>query len=163
MKDDYDLSEKIKIKFKGMSYYVMPRYTHHYLDNDYEKFSLQILKNNLSPGSLFVDIGAHYGAYSLYAAQSADSKVLAIEPVAENFELLNLNVKTNDLGGLITTHNYAASDQNGEAEFNIPWASDSAGFYEHPNAETIRTQKVQMRKIDDVIGQQPVDIIKIDT
>jgi len=163
MKDDYDLSEKIKIKFKGMSYYVMPRYTHHYLDNDYEKFSLQILKNNLSPGSLFVDIGAHYGAYSLYAAQSAGSKVLAIEPVAENFELLNLNVKTNDLGGLITTHNYAASDQNGEAEFNIPWASDSAGFYEHPNAETIRTQKVQMRKIDDVIGQQPVDIIKIDT
>ena len=162
-KDDYDLSEKIKIKFKGMDYYVMPRYTHHYLDNEYEKFSLQILKNNLSAESTFIDIGAHYGAYSLVAAECAGSKVLAVEPVPENFELLNLNVRANHLDGLISTYNYAASDQNGEAEFNIPWASDSAGFYEHPNAETVRKQLVEVRKIDDLVNGQRVDIIKIDT
>lgn len=162
-KDDYNLEEKIKISFKDMPYYVMPRYRTHYIDHDYEKFSLQILKNNLNADKIFLDIGAHYGAYSLYAAKAAGSKVIAIEPVSENFDLLNQNVKTNHLEKLITTHNYAISDANGEAEFNIPWASDSAGFYEHPNAETIRKQKVQVRKIDDLVGKSRVDVIKIDT
>src|ERR1700694_948756 len=126
MKDDYNLDEKIKITFMGMDYYVMPRYKTHYLDNEYEKFSLQILKNDLNDKSTFVDIGAHYGAYSLCAAKICGSKVMAIEPVAENFQLLNENVVVNNLNK-ITTYNYAASNENGEAEFNIPWASDSAG------------------------------------
>lgn len=162
-KDDYDLNEKIKIDFKGMPYYVMPRYRTHYVENDYERFSLQILKNNLNADTVFLDIGAHYGSYSLYAAKGAGSKVIAIEPVNENFQLLNQNVKVNKLDNLITTHNLAISDENGEAEFNIPWASDSAGFYEHPNAETIRTQKVTIRKGDDLLDKAQVDLIKIDT
>jgi FkbM family methyltransferase len=162
-KDDYDLNEKIKIDFKGMPYYVMPRYRTHYVENDYERFSLQILKNNLNSKTVFLDIGAHYGSYSLYAAKGAGSKVIAIEPVNENFQLLNQNVKINKLDNLITTHNLAISDENGEAEFNIPWASDSAGFYEHPNAETIRTQKVTIRKGDDLLDKAQVDLIKIDT
>lgn len=160
---DYDLSKKVKISFKGLDYYVMPRYKEHYLNNEYERFSLQILKNSLSSNSLFVDIGAHYGAYSLYAASAAGSNVMAIEPVAENFQLLKDNIQANKLGEQIEAFDYAASNENGEAEFNIPWASDSAGFYSHPNAQTIRKQKVITRKIDDVIGSRKADVIKIDT
>lgn len=160
---DYDLSKKIKITFKGMDYYVMPRYRDHYLNHEYERFSLQILKNNLSKDTLFVDVGAHYGAYSLYAAHESGSKVYAVEPVTENLALLNQNVQVNKLESLIRTFDYAASDENGEAVFNIPWASDSAGFYNHPNAETIRRQKVITKKIDDVIMDSKVHIIKIDT
>lgn len=160
---DYDLNKKIKIKFKGMDYFVMPRYRDHYLNHEYERFSLQILKNNLTDTSLFVDIGAHYGAYSLYAAHETGCQVIAIEPVTENFALLNENVAANILNNKIKTFDYAASDKNGKAEFNIPWASDSAGFYDHPNAETIRKQQVVTKKIDDVIDRQKADIIKIDT
>lgn len=160
---DYDLNKKIKITFQGMDYFVMPRYTEHYLNHDYEKFSLQILKNNLNKNSLFVDVGAHYGAYSLYAAKEAKSKVIALEPVSENFQLLNENVQINKLDGLIQTYNYAVSDTDGEAVFNIPWASDSAGFYEHPNAHTIRKQKVIVRRGDNIVGSKRVDMIKIDT
>ncbi len=162
-KDDYSLDEKIKITFKGMPYFIMPRYQTHYVENEYEKFSLQILKNNLDAKKVFLDIGSHYGAYSLYAAKSVGSHVYALEPVNENFELLNLNVKTNKLDNLIKTYNYAASDHNGTDEFNIPWASDSAGFYEHPNAETIKKQKVEVVEIDKIFGDKQVDFIKIDT
>lgn len=160
---DYDLSKKVKIAFKGMDYNVMPRYKDHYLNHEYERFSLQILKNNLKAGSLFVDVGAHYGAYSLYAANETGCDVIAVEPVSENFTLLSENISINKLDKKIVAHEYAASDENGEAEFNIPWASDSAGFYQHPNAHSIRTQKVQVRMVDDLIGKKPVKIIKIDT
>jgi FkbM family methyltransferase len=160
---DYDLSKKIKITFQGMDYFVMPRYREHYLNHDYEKFSLQILKNNLAKTSLFVDVGAHYGAYSLYAAKESQSEIIAMEPVKENFQLLNENIKANKLGTLIKTYNSAASDKAGEAEFNIPWASDSAGFYDHPNAETIRKQTVDMRTVDQVVGSKQVNLMKIDT
>ncbi len=160
---DYDLQKKVKITFRGMDYFVMPRYRHHYLDLDYERFSLQILKNNLSADSLFIDIGAHYGPYSLVAAKESGSKVMAFEPVPENIALLKENIAVNKLGTLIEPYQHAASDENGEAEFNIPWASDSAGFYDHPNAETIRKLKVTMRKVDDLVGAKKVDIIKIDT
>jgi FkbM family methyltransferase len=159
---DYDLSKKVKISFKGMDYFVMPRYKDHYLNHEYERFSLQILKNDLNEHSLFVDIGGHYGAYSLYAANSAGSKVIATEPVPENFSLLSQNIKINKLENLIVAHEYAASDINGEAEFNIPWASDSAGFYEHPNAATIKKLKVTTRKFDDILKEKKADLIKID-
>ncbi len=161
--NDYNMSSLIKIKFKRMDYYVMPRYKHHYIDNEYERFSLQLLKNNLDEKSLFVDIGAHYGAYSLYAADTTKCSVIALEPVLENFEILNKNIKSNELTDRIQAFNYAASSQNGEAEFHIPWASDSAGFYDHPNARTIKKQKVQVKKVDELLRGKKVDLIKIDT
>lgn len=161
--NDYQLDKKIKIDFEGMPYWVMPRYVHHYVHNQYEKFSLQIVKNMLSENSTFLDIGAHYGAYSLFAAKNCNSKVISIEPVKENFELLSTNIKANKLNKSIETHNVAASDKNGTAEFNIPWASDSAGFYEHPLAETIKKQKVTVKKIDDIVKKRRVDLLKIDT
>jgi FkbM family methyltransferase len=161
--NDYQLDKKIQIKFEEMPYWVMPRYRHHYVENSYERFSIRLLRNLLDNNSTLLDIGAHYGAYSLFAAKHCGSKVIAMEPVKENFELLTENVAVNKLGKRITVYNMAASDEDGTGEFNIPWASDSAGFYEHPLAQTIKKQTVDMCRADKLIGGQRVDLIKIDT
>jgi FkbM family methyltransferase len=161
--NDFDLSKKTKIVFEGMDYWVMPRYIHHYIHNQYERFSLKILGSLLDENSTFVDIGAHYGAYTLYAANKCNSKVIALEPVDENRSLLTENVVINKLDSKVTVHDYAASDEDGEAVFNIPWASDSAGFYDHPLADTFKKQKVIVKNMDGLIGNQKVDLMKIDT
>jgi FkbM family methyltransferase len=160
---DYDLSKKIKITFEDMDYWVMPRYRQHYLNESYEPFSLKLIKNFLGPESTLLDIGAHYGAYSIYAASKTGSKVIAIEPVNENFELLNENVKANRLEKKIKTFNVAASNEEGVAEFHIPWASDSAGFHKHPLADTIKKQTVIVKRIDNLTAGKKIDFIKIDT
>ncbi len=161
--NDYELSKKIKIQFRGMPYNVMPRYKTHYLDNEYEYFSLQLLINDLDSNMVFLDIGAHYGAYSLCAAHFSNCKVIAVEPVNENFQLLNENININNMQNQIQSYKYAVSDSVGKASFNIPWASDSAGFYEHPNAKTIKTQDVEVVTVDSLIKSGRVDFIKIDT
>ncbi len=161
--DDYQLDKKIRIKFEGMPYWIMPRYYHHYVENDYERFSIRLLCNLLDKDSTLLDIGAHYGAYSLVAAKLCGSKVIALEPVDENFDLLTSNISVNKLNKNISAYKIAASDKEGMSEFNIPWASDSAGFYKHPLAETIKKQKVTMSRVDKIVGNIKIDLIKIDT
>lgn len=161
MGHDYDLSRLEKIKIRGFQYYIMPRYKQHYLTNEYEPFSTAIIKNNLEKNSNFVDIGAHYGYFSLVASEKA-KKVYALEPVPENNKILNKNIQLNRLKN-VEVHQLAASDKSGEAEFNIPWASDSAGFYEHPNAASIRKIAVKTLRLDEMFANKKIDFIKIDT
>lgn len=161
MKHDYDLSEVEQISFRGLKYSIMPRYKYHYQNQNYEKFSLDLLQLLIEEGSTVIDIGAHYGIYSLIAAKKA-KKVYAFEPVPENFKILNKNIADNSITNLDPI-NKAVSDRVEEVTFNVPWASDSAGFYEHPNAETIKKIKVQTTTIDTEVAEHNISLIKIDT
>lgn len=49
----------------------------------------------LRPGELIGDIGANVGAYTILAAKNAGARVIALEPGAEAFERLRLNVEMN--------------------------------------------------------------------
>jgi FkbM family methyltransferase len=49
------------------------------------------------PGSVFWDVGANIGVYSLYAGLRGDTRVVAFEPAAINYFLLNANVEANQL------------------------------------------------------------------
>ena len=48
-------------------------------------------------GSVFWDIGASVGVFSLYAALGTDTKVVAFEPAAVNYYLLSANCEANKL------------------------------------------------------------------
>jgi FkbM family methyltransferase len=50
------------------------------------------------PDSLFWDIGANVGAYTLYAALTPSVRVVAFEPAAVNYFLLTANCELNALG-----------------------------------------------------------------
>ena len=50
------------------------------------------------PNSVFWDIGANVGAYTLYAALNPDVRVVAFEPAAANYFLLTANCELNALG-----------------------------------------------------------------
>lgn len=52
--------------------------------------------DGFAKGDVFWDIGANIGVYSLYAA-SRGIKVLAYEPAAVNYHLLNKNIKINKM------------------------------------------------------------------
>ena len=49
------------------------------------------------PDSVFWDVGANVGVYTLYAAMRADTKVVAFEPAAVNYFLLAANCEANRL------------------------------------------------------------------
>lgn len=51
----------------------------------------------VEPDSVFYDVGACIGVYSLYAAKRKNCKVFAFEPLYHNFNVLNRNILLNNL------------------------------------------------------------------
>lgn len=76
-----------------------------------------------SKGSVFWDIGANVGSYSIYAASlNRGFKILAFEPSAPNYFLLNRNIFLNKMDATISAYSLAFND------------SDSLGFF-HMNSD----------------------------
>jgi FkbM family methyltransferase len=68
-----------------------------------------------SPGSAFVDVGAHIGTATLAAmADGRFARGVAVEPEPGNFRLLRVNLLLNDLAERVTALRAAASDADGE-------------------------------------------------
>lgn len=65
-----------------------------------------------------LDIGANIGIYSLYAA-SRGINVIAIEPDAQNYALLNLNIMLNNFGNKIMPYCIAVHNETIISKFNI--------------------------------------------
>jgi len=53
--------------------------------------------DSFEPGSVFWDVGANVGVFSMYAALGTDTKVVAFEPAAVNYFLLAANCEANNL------------------------------------------------------------------
>ncbi len=127
---------------------------------------------HLKLGDTFIDIGAHYGYYSLLAASMVDEqgRVFAIEPTAESFGLLKENteaVKT------ITFYQKAASDTPGEItfyEYPGPLAEYNTTLKDaykdtrwiHKVKETVN--RVETIVLDDLLTGEKIEsaVIKID-
>ena len=75
------------------------------------------------------DIGANIGLYSLFAAQTRKCRVIAFEPHAATFDLLNLNIALNRLEGRITALPVALCGQTRIDQFNM--AAMDAGSSMH--------------------------------
>ena len=145
--------------------FVTPRFEWHYLTNAYEPYTARVLAKMCERASLFVDIGAHYGFFSLHVATCRpELKIIAVEPAKSNFEILNRNILLNDLKN-IQTHNVAISDTTGEKPFHISEASDNCGLHIHPKSRLLRTEKVRTTTVDALLKTHRVGpiVIKIDT
>lgn len=110
-----------------------------------------------------IDIGAHIGAFSVWAArQAVNGRVFAFEPNLENHNLLMENRQLNGLTNL-EIFNAAASNLDGEAAFfNSEHSSVSHSFFEPgvQNATKVRTVSLAGILSDNHI--EHVNYLKID-
>lgn len=74
--------------------------------------------DTFDPRSIFWDIGANIGLYSIYAA-SRGSRVLAFEPSAANYFLLNRNIEANAMDDRVIAYCLALSNKNGVDALNM--------------------------------------------
>jgi FkbM family methyltransferase len=70
-------------------------------------------------GDVYWDIGANVGVYALYAAINRRIRVLAFEPSAGNYFLLNRNIELNGLAGQMLAYCLAFSDRSGIDTLNM--------------------------------------------
>ena len=92
------------------------------LKGKYEREWIQIMAEGMKDAEAFLDIGSNIGIYAMTIAQAfPDKKVTAIEPLKDNFNLLNDNILLNKLLN-VKTHNAVVTNSS---EASIP-------FYPNP-------------------------------
>lgn len=133
---------------------------------------LKELPRLVQKGTLAVDVGAHFGTYSLALARlvGKQGKVVSIEPIAEDAAMLRTAAAQLRLP--IDVVNTALSDHSGTATMRIPklhgyekTALSSLEQSIQASADTvIEERNVPVRTLDEVLAvyAMPVSFIKID-
>lgn len=114
-------------------------------------------------GSVFLDVGAYFGYYSLLAAQRGAS-VHAFEPVGENFTLLETQRGLNTLAQ-VQTHRIALSDAAGQASFVLPDAENRGRGRLAGDVAGAKMEQVEMTTLDafaERTGLARLDALKVD-
>ena len=111
-----------------------------------------------------IDVGANAGYFTLlWASANASNTILAIEASPRNTELLQHNVRANDLTHQVDIRSVAAGKECGELRFLLgPEAQTGwAGFAEADSAEP--SIAVRVETIDSMVEPgRTVDFLKID-
>ena len=96
----------IKVNYNGESYFfTSPNYLNHWRIKTFylkEPETLEWIDDNINKDSIFWDIGANIGLYSIYAAKTKNCSVYSFEPSVFNLELLSRNIYSNGLVEKIT-------------------------------------------------------------
>ncbi len=113
-----------------------------------------------------LDVGANTGTYSLIAAAVNPAlEAIAFEPLPAAIGRLRDNIALNGWQDRIEVVDAAVSDSAGEVQFHKPFgelptsASLAVGGFRGIPGEVITVRQVI---VDDVVGDRPVDLVKVD-
>jgi len=130
----------------------------------FEPFQTVLFTDSLRESATVVDVGANIGYYSLLAARRVGDRgrVFAMEPNPETYSMLLQNIKINDYRNVIPLQ-ICVSNCRGKAQFHLDRAipGESAlslcGGQEDPDAIAVETST-----LDEILGDDGVDVLKID-
>jgi FkbM family methyltransferase len=100
--------------------------THEYLLGTYEPVTTLVFERLVAPGDMVVDVGAHWGYFTLVAATlcGETGRVIAFEPDPRNVSILTKNLQANHLVNVDVVQK-AVSDRKGPAKLFL--SRDSSG------------------------------------
>ena len=130
----------------------------------FESYTGEILKKNVSKGSVVCDVGAHIGYYTMLCSNLVGSsgKVYSFEPDSENFRLLRKNIQVNNLKN-IYPEQIAVSDKKGTANLFISGTDSTDHRLVDPNNQKRKYMIVSQDSLDNLLKKEKrIDLIKID-
>lgn len=159
--------QDLLINIDGQKMYISAGETeiiHAYLLRPYEPFTSELFKRSLKPGATVLDIGAHYGYFSLIAAREVGErgKVYAFEPAPENFAYLTRNIELNGYTNIRPINKAVGNRCTVMTLYLAERASFLHGFQPHPHSSTKASISVECVTIDEFLAGEPVDVIKMD-
>jgi FkbM family methyltransferase len=88
---------------------------------DKEPETLAWLERTIDDASVFFDVGANVGLYTLFACHLRPERVRAVcfEPESQNFARLNQNIRDNGLSSLVLALPVALGARDGVQEFGV--------------------------------------------
>ncbi len=130
-----------------------------------EPDTLAWIDDLFEPRDVFYDVGANVGVFSLYAARTKDAVVMAFEPAAENYRILNRNIALNGLSDRITALNIALHDKTTLSHLALSAPLPGKAGHTFDSGGLGITQAVLGFRLDDFVRQFDVPVpnhVKID-
>lgn len=131
-------------------------------DGQYEPHVTRVLRQELAADSVFVDVGANMGWFSLLAASlSPQGHVIAVEPNHFNTQLLQRSILTNSFENL-RVFPYAAGDKQELLQLDF---FHSNGYIAETRVDVPKatSQFVQAMPLDSLLGgEDRIDLLKMD-
>ena len=135
----------------------------------YEPQESMVVRRLVDPGGTFVDVGAHWGYFSLIMAEHVGptGHIVSIEADPRIYAILERSVALNDLPQVRLVHAAAASESGvlpliGFDAHDENWGTSRIAGGSAPVGASYQ---VQARRVDDLLdelGLDSVDLIKID-
>lgn len=119
----------------------------------------------LRKGESFIDVGANVGLFTLIAASAVGDSghVYSFEANPNVFRLLIENVALNSFGEIVSCHNCALSDSQGNAEFFVRKYGDDLGSLSRQAHDGQAEIQVRMERGDSVLpAGETFTLLKID-
>lgn len=145
--------------------------THNFIEasiyylGDYEPWVKKHFKLLIRPGDVILDVGANIGFHSLYFSTltGPNGKVIAIEPINQNFLAMQSNIALNGFENIITIQKALANETKEIQIYIDPEAKNPGAF--SLLEQGIKNTHISCLKGDDLIdelGLKLIDFIKID-
>jgi FkbM family methyltransferase len=177
----YKLLRILRIGNPSLVKIIVPKYNYKVYcpltEDDYAHMTTReddiIEKFQPKSGGIVVDVGAHYGRYTLIAAKriGPKGKVIAIEADPNNFDMLNKNIKLNELSKEnVIALNYAASSIKSTVKLSIPDKKPGQTIYSSIISNRAPTKKfieVNANTLDNLLHENAISVehvnwIKVD-
>lgn len=159
------LRKSIRIEWIGGQYLLVRRGMTGATGNIYvglhEFADMMVPLHFLREGDHFLDIGANIGTYSILASGVRRAKTLAFEPDPRTAAHLRENLAVNGLEQLVSIHQIALGQEAGHVDFTTGLDTTNRVLQNEDEAGPPR-QRVEQRRLDDVLGDTPANMIKLD-
>lgn len=127
-----------------------------YAANIYESHILEKLYSYTDESTVFADVGAHIGIYSVLLA-SKGATVHAVEPIERNYQRIEDHAQRNGVEDRLHLHKVAASDSDGTADITIKDSERNSLVRNGVNQKSINTAQ-----LDTLFSTEYPDLIKVD-
>ena len=131
----------------------------------YEKTEMEMMLRLVKEKSVFFDIGANVGWYTINIAKLVKGvRVFAFEPIQRTFNILEQNIKLNDIQNA-AIFNFGLSNKEACLPFYYyPEGSGNASMENVSGRNNIQQITTQVRKLDNFVAEEGVcpDFIKCD-
>jgi FkbM family methyltransferase len=136
-----------------------------YAFREYYEPELAYLEKVLSPGKVFIDVGANFGVYALVASKlvGAAGRVTAFEPTVQSFAILQRNIELNHCAN-VRPFRVALTHSRGKAWLYHGWDPVGNSLGMDPLCGD-QGEEVQTEALDNLLEENSinrVDVIKID-
>jgi FkbM family methyltransferase len=133
----------------------------------WERQILRVLQTCVEPGHTVIDVGAHVGHFTIYAAHLVGSsgRVVAVEPAPINFDTLRKNVQRNGIEAFTTALQVALAATEGTADLFDDGGTAGTEYSLVPNRSRGVACQTTLITLDRLVAHQRlerVDFVKID-